>query len=127
MFRSDQPLSTVRPFANPQTAARQASLSFIVSWSLLKLVSIELVMPSNHCILCHHISPTINLPQHHGLFQRVALRIKWPKYWNFSISPSNKYSKLISFRINWLDLLAVKGTLKSLVHHHNPKASIFQY
>ena len=109
----------------PWTAARQASLSFIITWSLLKLMSIESVMPSKHLILCH---PLLLLP---SIFPRLrvfsnksALHIKGPKYWSFSISPSNEYSGLISFRMDWLDLLAVQGTLKSLFQHHSSKASI---
>ena len=117
-----------RLFATPWTAARQASLSFTNSWSLLKLISIELVRPSNHLILCH---PFLLLP---SIFLSVrvfsnelAFSLRWPKYWrfSFSISPSNEYSGLISFRIDWLDLLAVQGTLKSLLQHHSSKASFF--
>ena len=103
----------VRLFATPWTAARQASLSFTFSWSLLKLMSIESMMPSNHLILCR---PLLLLP---SVFPRIrvfsiesAVCIRWPKYWNFSFSPSNEYSGLISFKIDWLDLLAVQGTLK---------------
>ena len=113
-------------FATPWTAARQASLSIINSWSLLKLMSIESVMPSNHLtILC---CPLLLLPSSFPSIRvftnESALRIRWPKYWSFSlnISPSNEYSGLISFRIDWLDLLAVQGTLKSL-QHHSSKAS----
>ena len=114
---------------NPRTAARQASLSFIISRSLLKLVSTESVMPSNHLILCRpllllsSVSPSIRV-----LSNESALRIRWPKYWsfNFSISPSSKYLGLISFRVDWFDLLAVQGTLKSLLQHHSSKASILQ-
>ena len=102
---------------------RQAPLSFTISQSLLKFMSFESVMPSNHLVLAHSLSllPSI-FPN------KSALPIRWPKYWsfNFSISPSNEYSGLISFRINWLDLLAVQGTLKSLLQHHNSKASILQ-
>ena len=113
----------------PCTAARQASLSFTISRSLCKLMSIELVMPSNYLILCH---PLFLLP---SIFPRVrvfsnesTLCILWPKYWSFSfsISPCSEYSGLISFRIDWFDLLAVQGTLKSLLQHHNSKASILQ-
>ena len=111
-----QSLSHVRLFAFSWTAARQASLSFTISWSLLKLMSIESVMPSNHLILCSlfllpSIFPSIRVFSHES-----ALCIKWPKYWSFSfsISPSNEYSGLISFRIDWFDLLDVQGTLKSL-------------
>ena len=114
----------------PWTAAHQTSLSFTISWSLLKLISIKLVMPSNHLILCH---PLLLLP---SIFPRIrvfstesALSIRWPKYWSFSfsISPSKEYSGLISFRIDWFDLLAVQGTLKSLFQHHSSKASILWY
>ena len=115
---SHQSFSRVRLFAAPWTAARQASLSITNSQSLFKLMSIELVMPSNHLILCH---PLLLLP---SIFPSIrvssnesALHIGWPKYWSFSfsISPSNEYSGLISFRMDWLDLLAVQGTLKSLL------------
>ena len=109
-------------------AARQASLSITNSWSLLKLMSIESVMPSNHLILC---SPRLLLP---SIFPSIRVfsnesfhRIRWPKYWNFSISPSNEYSGLISFRINGFDLLAVQETLKSLLQHHSSKASILRH
>ena len=109
----------------PWTAARQASLSFSISRSLLKLRSIESMMPSNHLILCH---PLLHLPSIFPsikVFSRVlALHIRWPKYWSFGISPSNGYSGLISFRIDWLDLLSFQGTLKSLFQHHSLKASI---
>ena len=111
----------------PRIAAHQASLSITNSWSLLKLMPIESVMPSNHLILCR---PLLLLP---SIFPSIkvfssesTLRIRWPKYWSFSfsISPSNQYSGLISFRMDWLDLLAVQGTLKSLLQHHSSKASI---
>ena len=105
-------------------AAHQASLSITNSWSLLRLMSIESVMPSNHLILLLYPSPpAFNLSQ-----PQSVLHIRWPKYWSFSfsISPSNEYSGLISFRMDWLDLLAVQGTLKSLLPHHSPKASILQ-
>ena len=111
---------------DPMTAAHQASLSFTISWSLLKHMSIESVMPSNHLILCH---PLLLLP---SIFPSIrvfssewALHIRWPKYqsFSFSISPSNEYSGVISFRMNWFDLLAVPGTLKSLVQHYSSKAS----
>ena len=114
----------------PWTAACQASLFFTISQSLLKLVSIDLVMPSNHLVLCHlllffpSISPSI------GVFSSEStLRIKWPKYWSFSfsISLSNEHSGLTSFRIDWFDLLAVQGTLKSLLQNHSSKASILQH
>ena len=109
------------------TAACHASLSFIVFWSLLKQMRIELVMPSNHLILCHPLLllPSI-FPSIRDFFNELAVCIRWPKYWSFSfsISPSNEYSGLISFRMDWLDLLAVQGTLKSLLQHHSSKASI---
>ena len=113
-----QSLSRVRLFATSWTAAHQASRSFTISWSLLKLMSIESVMPSNHLILCCPLLllPSI-FPSNRVFSHESALCIKWPKYWSFSfsISPSNEYSGLISFRIDWFDLLAVQGTLKSLL------------
>ena len=115
--------------ATPDTAARQASLSFTVSWSLLKLMSIESVMPSNHLILCHPflLLPSI-LPSIRVFSNESALHIRWPKYWsfNFNISPSNEQPGLISFRMDWLDLLAVQGTLKSLLQNHSSKSSVLQ-
>jgi len=105
----------------------QASLSFIIPRSLLRLVSIELVMPSSHLILCHPlfllppIPPSIRVFSHES-----ALQIRWPKYWSFNISPSNEYSGLTFFRIDWFDLLAVQGTLKSLLQHHSSKVSVLQ-
>ena len=124
-----QSLSHVQLFAAPWTVAHQASLSITSSWSLLKLMSIESVMPSNHLILCHPLllSPSI-FPSIRVFSNESALLIRWPKYWNFSfnISPSNEYSTLISFRTDWLDLLAVQGTLKSFFQHHSSKASILQ-
>ena len=111
----------------PWAAARQACLSFSISQSLLTLMSIELVMPSNHLILCHSLLllPSI-FPSIRVFSNELALRIRWPKYWSFSfnISPSNEYPGLISFRMDWLDLLAVQGTLKSLLQHYSSKASI---
>ena len=111
----------------PWTAACQASLSFTISWSLLKLMSIESVMPSNHLILCHTLLflPSI-FPSIRGFSNESVLCIRWPKYWSFSfsISPANEYSGLISFRMDWLDLLAIQGTLKSLLQHHSSKASV---
>ena len=111
--------------STPRTAARQASLSITISWSMLKLMSIELVMPFNHLILCHPLLllPSI-FPSIRVFFNESALRIRWPKYWSFSISTSNEYSGLISFRMDWFDLLAVQGTLRSLLYHPSPKASI---
>ena len=120
-------LSRVQLFATPQTAVHQASLSITNSQSLPKLRSIELVMPSNHLILCRPLlllSPI--LPSIRVFSNESVLRIRWPKYWSFSfsISPYNEHPGLISFRMNWLDLLAVQGTLKSLIQHHSSKASI---
>ena len=113
----------------PWTAACQASLSITNSWSLLKLLSIKLVMPSNHLILCHPLllQPSI-FPSIRVFSSESVLHIGWPKYWSFSfnIIPSNEYSGLISFRMDWLVLLAVQGTLKSLLQHHSSKASILQ-
>ena len=112
---------------NPWTAARQAFLSFTVSWSLPKLMSIELVMPSNNLILCHpHLLPPSIFPSIRVFSNESVLGIRRPKNWSFSfsITPSNEYPGLISFRIGWLHLLAVQGTLKSLLQHHSSKASI---
>ena len=124
-----QSLSRVQLFVAPWTATRQASLSFSISWSLLRLMSIESVMPSNHLILCCPLLllPTI-FPSIRVFFSESALHIRWPKYWSFSfsISPSSDYSGFISFRMDWVDLLAVQGTLKSLLQHHSVKASILQ-
>ena len=126
---SVQSLSHVQLFATPWTTACQASLSITNSQSLLKLMSIELVMPSNHLILCHplFLPPSI-FPSIRVFSNESVLRIRWPKYWNFnfSISSSNEYSGLISFRMDWLDLLVVQETLKSLLQHHSSKASILQ-
>ena len=112
------------------TASCQAFLSITNSWSLLKLLSIESVMPCNHLILCHplHLPPSI-FPSIRVFHNESVLCIRWPKYWSFSfnISPLNKYSGLISFRIDWLDLLAVQETLKSLLPHHSSKTSILQH
>ena len=128
--QSVQSLSRVWLFATPWTAASQASLSITNSWSPPKPISIQSVMPSNHLILC---CPLLLLP---SIFPRIrvssnelALCIRWPKYWSFSfsISPSNEYSGLISFRMDWLDRLAVQGTLKSLLQHQSSKASILQH
>ena len=126
---SVQSLSHVWLFATPWTEARQASLSVTNSQSLLKLKSINSVMPSSHLILCHPLLlPPSILPSIRVFSNESALCIRWPKYWSFSfiISPSNEYSRLIFFRIDWLDLLAVQGTLKSLLQHHSSKASILQ-
>ena len=128
LFSSVQSLSHVRLFVIPWTITRQASLSITNSWSLLKLTSIESVMPSNHLILCHpFLLPSI-LPSIRVFSKGLVLHIRWPKYWSFSfsISPSNEYSGLISFKTDWFYLLAVQGTLKSLLQHHSSKASILQ-
>ena len=111
----------------PGTAAHQASLSFTVSQSLFKLMSIESVKPSNHLILCHLLLllPSI-FPSIRVFSNELPLHIRWPKYYSFSFSPSNKYSVLISFRTNWFNLLAVQGTLKSLLQYHSSKASVLQ-
>ena len=112
----------------PWTAAHQTSLSFTNSWSLRKPMSIELVMPSNHLILCPLLLPPSIFPSIRVFSSESVLHIRWSKYWgfSFSISPSNEYSGLISFRMDWLDLLAVPGTLKNLLQHHSSKASILQ-
>ena len=127
---SVQSLSRVWLFAFPWTAARQASLSITNSQSLLKLMSIGSVMPSNHLILCRPLLllPSV-FPSIRVFTNESALCIRWPKYWSFSfsISPSNEFSGLISFRMHWLDLLAVQGTLKSLLQYHSSKASILQH
>ena len=127
-FSSVQLLSHVRLFATPWTATRQASLSITNSQSLLRLLSIESVMPSYHLILCRPLLllPSI-FPSIRVFSNESALHVRWPKYWSFSfsINPSNEYSGLISFRIGWLDILAVQGTLKNVRQHHSSKASIF--
>ena len=119
-----------RPTATPWTAARQASLSITNSWSILKLMSIESMMPSNHLILCRPLLlPPSIFPSIRVFSSESVLCIRWPKDWSFSfsISPSNEYAGLISFMMDWLDLLAVQGTLKSLLQHHSSKASILQH
>ena len=123
-FVAVQLLSHVWLFVTPWTEARQASLPFTISWNLLKLMSIESVMPSNHLILCGPLLLPPSIFPTSGSFPMS----QWPKYcsFSFSISPSNKYSRLISFRIDWLDFLVVQGTLKSLLQHHYLKASILQ-
>ena len=125
LWCSLQLLSCVQVFVTPWTAARQASLSITNFQSLLKLMSIELVMPSSHLILC---PPLLLLP---SIFPSIrvfsnesVLHIRWPKYWRFSITASNEYSGLISFRMDWFDLLAVQGTLNSLLQHHSSKTLI---
>ena len=122
---SVQSLSRVQLFVTPWTTARQASLSFTNSQSLLKLMSIASVMPSNHLILCHPLLLPPSIFPSIGVFSKESvLRIRWPKYWslNFSICPSNEYSGLISFMTGWFDLLAVLGTLKNLLQHHQNKS-----
>ena len=126
-FSSVQLLSHVRLFATPWIAARQASLSITNSQSSLKLMSIESVMPSNHLILCHPLFLLPPIPPSIRVFSNVsALHMRWPKYWSFSFSIilSKEHPGLISFRMDWLDLLAVQGTLKSLLQHHSSKPSI---
>ena len=127
IFSSVQSLNHVQLFATPRTAAGQASLSITNSWSLLKLMSIESVMPSNHLILCHPLLLPPSIFPSIRVFSKESIpRTREPKYWSFSfnISPSSEYSGLIAFRMDWLDLLAVQGTLKSLLQHHSSKASI---
>ena len=129
-FSSVQSLSHVQLFATPWTAARQASLSITNSQSPPKPMSIELVMPSNHLIFCRPLLllPSV-FPSIRVFSNESALHIRWPKYWSFSfnISPSNEHPGLISFRMDWLDLLAVEGTVKSLLQHHSWKAPILQH
>ena len=127
MHHSVQSLSRIQLFATLWTAACQASLSITNSQSLLKLMSIELVMPSNHLILCcPFLLPPSIFPCIRVFSNESALCIRWPKYWSFSIIPSSEFSGFMSFRIDWLDLLAVQGTLKSLLQYHSSKASILQ-
>ena len=126
-FSSVQSLSGVWLFATPWITARQASLSITNSWSLLKLMPIESVMPSSHLILCHPLLLLPPIPPSIRVFSNEStLHMRWPKDWSFSfsISPSNEHPGLISFRMDWLDLLAVQGTLKSLLQHHNSKTLI---
>ena len=128
LFSSVQLLSRVQLFVTPWTAAHQASLSISNSWSLLRLTSVALVMPSNHLILCHPLLlPPSFFPNIRVFSSEPVLCIRWPKYWSFSFSsgPSNEYLGLISFRMDWLHLLSVRGTLKSL-QYHSSKASILQ-
>ena len=128
-FNSVQLLSCVQLFVTPWTAAHKVSLSISNSRGLPKLMSIELVIPSNQLILCHPLlSPSI-FPSIRVFSNESVLRIRWSKYWRFrfSISPSNEYSGLISFRMDWLDRLAVQGTLKSLLQHHSSKAPILRH
>ena len=126
-FSSVQSLSRVRLFATPWIAARQVSLSITNSRSSPKLMCIESVMPSSHLILCRPLLLLSQIPPSIRVFSNEStLRMRWPKYWNFSlsISPSNEQPGLVSFRMDWLDLLAVQGTLKSLLQYHSSKASI---
>jgi len=129
IWASVQPLSNVQLFATSWTAACQAPLFITNSWSLLKLMSIKLVMSSNHLFLCRplFLPPSI-FPRIRIFSSESVLHTRWPKYWSFSfsINPSNEYSKLISFRMDWLDLLAVQVTLKNLLQHHSSKASILR-
>ena len=126
-FNSVQSISHVQLFATPWTTAQQASLFITNSWSLLKFMSCELVMPSNHLLLCHPLLllPSV-FPSIRVFSSESVLCIRWPKYWSFSfsVSPSSEYSGLISFRMDWSDLLGVQGTLNSLLQHHISKASI---
>ena len=127
-FSSVQSLSRVWLFATPWIAARQASLSITNSRSLLKFMSIESMMPSSHLILCRPLLLLPPVPPSIRVFSNEStLRMKWPKYWSFSfsISPSNEHPGLISFRMDWLELLAVQGTLKSLLQHHSSKHQFF--
>ena len=126
-FSLVQSLSHVWLFVTPWTAARQASRSITNSWSPPKPMSIESLMPSSHLILWHPLLPSI-FPSIRVFSNESALHIRWPKDWSFSfsITPSNEYSRLISFRMDWLDLFAVQGTLKSLLQHHSSKASILR-
>ena len=126
LSQSVQLLSCVWLFETPWTAACQSSLSVTNSQSVLKFTSIKSVMPSNYLILCHPLLLPSIFPSIRVFSNESVLHIKWPKYWNFSISPSNEYSGLISFRMDWLNLLAVQGTLKSLLQQHSSKASILR-
>ena len=127
-IEKDQSLSCVPLYVTPWTAACQASLSLTIFWSLLKLMSIESVMPSSHLILYSPLLLSSVFPSIRVFSSESVLRIRWPKDWSFSfnISHCNEHSGLISFRMDWLDLLAVQGTLKSLLQHHSSKASILQ-
>ena len=125
---SRQVMSDVSP--TPRTVTCQATLSLTIFWSLPKFISTESVMPSNHLILCHPLLLPLSIfPSIRVFSNESALPIRWPNYWSFSfiISPSNEYSGLISFRIDWFDLLTVQGTLKSLLQHHSSKASILRH
>ena len=125
MFSSVQLFRHLRLFVTPWTAICQASLSITNSQNLLKFMSIVFVMPSNHLILCHPFLFLASIfPSLRVFYSESVLHIRWPKYWSFNISPSNEHPGLISFRMDWLDLLAVQGILKSLLQHHSSKASI---
>ena len=129
-FSSVQSLSHVQLFATPRIAACQSCLSITISWSSLRLMSIESVMPSSHLILCHPLFLMPPIPPSIRAFSNEStLHRRWPKYWSFSfsISPSNEHPRLFSFRMDWLDLLAVQGTLKSLLQHQSSKASILRH
>ena len=129
-FSPVQSLSCVQLFATPGIAACQASPSNTNSWNLPKLICIESVMPSSHLILCHPLLLLPTIPPSIRVFSNEStFRMRWPKYWSFSlsISPSNEHPGLVSFKMDWLDLLAVQGTLKSLLQHHSSKASILQH
>ena len=129
IFSSVQSLSSVQLFATPWIAVCQASLSITISRSSLKLMSIKLVMPSSHLILCHPLLLLPPIPPSIRVFSsKSTLHMRWPKYWSFSFSiiPSKEHPGLISFRMDWLDLLTVQGTLKSLLQHHSSKASVLQ-
>ena len=125
-FSSVQSLGHIRLFVTPWITARQASLPITSSWSLLKLMTVESVMPSYHLILWRPLLPPPIFPSIRVFSNESALHIRWPKYWSFSfsISPSSEHPRLISFRMDWLDLLTVQGTLESLLQHHSSKASI---
>ena len=126
LFSSVQSLSHVRLFVTPWTAVHQASLSITNSQSLPKLMSIELVMPSNHLIFCHPFLLPPSIFPSIRVFSNESVLIRWPKFWSFSfsISPFNEYSGLILLSVDWFDLLVVQGTLKSLLQHHSSKASV---
>ena len=125
-FVAVQSLTHVQLSVTPWTAACQTSLPFTIFWNLLRLMSIDLMVPSNHLILCHLLLLPSIFPSSKAFYNQLALFIRWPKYWSFSFSfsPSGEYSGLISFRIEWFDLLSAQGTLKSVLQHHSPKASI---
>ena len=125
-FVAFQSLNHVQLSVTPWTAACQVSLSFTIFWNLLRLMSIDLMVPSNHLILCHLLLLPSIFPSIKAFYNQLALRIRWPKYWSFSFSfsPSDEYSGFISFRIEWFDLFSVQGMPKSVLQHHSSKASI---